>query len=171
MSKLILSLGLRLIGTLVLVRALLENTRISVVDAFAPSYQNRRNGVYSNSMQVPRLLPCNTMYDHCSSGHRRTLSWALASSTNNNEKDEDATPTPDNDNDTSVEAAPSTEEAETKKGLLGRIFGSGKAKQKLSKMGINMVLSYGFVSNVSGCIGVAIAWFLFSKRVRGAYDT
>ena len=37
-------------------------------------------------------------------------------------------------------------------------------KQKLAKLGLSVVLSYGFVSNVSYSITVSIAWFLFSKQ-------
>jgi len=39
-------------------------------------------------------------------------------------------------------------------------------RQKLGKMGLAAVLSYGWVSNMSYCVTVSIAWFIFSKRVR-----
>jgi hypothetical protein len=32
-------------------------------------------------------------------------------------------------------------------------------------MGMSALLSYGFVSNASGCLAVSCAWFIFSKRV------
>lgn len=38
-------------------------------------------------------------------------------------------------------------------------------KQKLAKMGLACVLSYGFVSNLNAVITTAIAWFVFAKRV------
>ena len=38
-------------------------------------------------------------------------------------------------------------------------------KQSISKMGMSALLSYGFVSNVSGVLAVSSAWFIFSKRV------
>lgn len=37
-------------------------------------------------------------------------------------------------------------------------------KQKLSKAGLSVVLSYGWVSNVSYSISVSLAWFIFSKQ-------
>ena len=37
-------------------------------------------------------------------------------------------------------------------------------RQRLSKMGLSVLLSYGFVSNVSTSITACISWFLFSKR-------
>lgn len=37
-------------------------------------------------------------------------------------------------------------------------------RQRLAKMGLNCALSYGFVSNMSYCVSVSAAWFIFSKR-------
>mmetsp|Transcript_28954 Transcript_28954/g.78421 ORF Transcript_28954/g.78421 Transcript_28954/m.78421 type:complete len:272 (-) Transcript_28954:539-1354(-) len=37
-------------------------------------------------------------------------------------------------------------------------------KQKLAKMGLSALLSYGFVSNMSYCVTVSLAWFGFSKK-------
>jgi hypothetical protein len=42
-------------------------------------------------------------------------------------------------------------------------------KQSLSKLGMSALLSYGFVSNVSGVLAVSSAWFIFSKRVSYLY--
>jgi hypothetical protein len=39
-------------------------------------------------------------------------------------------------------------------------------RQRLAKMGLAMVLSYGFVSNINSVVTTAIAWFVFAKRVR-----
>ena len=36
--------------------------------------------------------------------------------------------------------------------------------QKLAKMGMSVLLSYGFVSNMSYSITVSLAWYIFSKR-------
>ena len=36
--------------------------------------------------------------------------------------------------------------------------------QKLRKAGLSVVLSYGFVSNMSYCVSVSIAWYIFCKR-------
>ncbi|OEU22471.1 hypothetical protein FRACYDRAFT_162049, partial [Fragilariopsis cylindrus CCMP1102] len=37
-------------------------------------------------------------------------------------------------------------------------------RQKLAKMGLSALLSYGFVSNMSYCVSVGLAWFGFSKK-------
>jgi len=37
-------------------------------------------------------------------------------------------------------------------------------KQKLANMGLSALLSYGFVSNMSYCVSVGLAWFGFSKQ-------
>jgi len=37
-------------------------------------------------------------------------------------------------------------------------------RQRLTKMGLSVVLSYGFVSNVSYSFSVSFAWYIFSKR-------
>lgn len=39
-------------------------------------------------------------------------------------------------------------------------------RQRLAKMGLAAVLSYGMVSNVSYSISVSLAWYIFSSRVR-----
>ena len=36
--------------------------------------------------------------------------------------------------------------------------------QKLRKAGLSVVLSYGFVSNMSYCVSVSVAWYIFCKR-------
>lgn len=38
-------------------------------------------------------------------------------------------------------------------------------RQRLAKLGLAAVLSYGWVSNMSYCICVSIAWYGFSKQV------
>ena len=38
-------------------------------------------------------------------------------------------------------------------------------RQKLSKMGVSVLLSYGFVSNMSYAISVTLAWYGFTKKV------
>jgi hypothetical protein len=40
-------------------------------------------------------------------------------------------------------------------------------KQRLAKMGVATVLSYGMISNLSYAILVAFAWYTFSAKVRG----
>lgn len=39
-------------------------------------------------------------------------------------------------------------------------------RQRLAKMGLAAVLSYGMVSNISYSISVSLAWYIFSSRVR-----
>jgi len=39
-------------------------------------------------------------------------------------------------------------------------------RQRLAKMGLAAVLSYGWVSNVSYAVCISIAWYGFSKKVR-----
>lgn len=39
-------------------------------------------------------------------------------------------------------------------------------KQKLAKMGLSALLSYGFVSNISYCVTVSMAWYGFSVKTR-----
>lgn len=38
-------------------------------------------------------------------------------------------------------------------------------KELLAKMGISFFLSYGFVSNMTYCVSVSLAWFGFTKKV------
>jgi hypothetical protein len=37
-------------------------------------------------------------------------------------------------------------------------------RQRLGKAGLSVVLSYGFVSNMSYCVSVSVAWYIFCKR-------
>jgi hypothetical protein len=39
-------------------------------------------------------------------------------------------------------------------------------RQRLAKMGLAAVLSYGWVSNMSYSVTVSLAWYIFSKQVR-----
>jgi hypothetical protein len=50
--------------------------------------------------------------------------------------------------------------------------GSGKKKddgltfrQQLAKMGLSVAISYGFVSNLTGCSSIVLTWYIFSKKV------
>ena len=70
--------------------------------------------------------------------------------------------------DTSYEA-PDDEQ----KGMLSRIYRLIKpkssenltTKELLAKMGMSCFLSYGFVSNLSYCVSISLAWFGFAKKV------
>ena len=44
-------------------------------------------------------------------------------------------------------------------------------RQRLAKMGLACVLSYGFVSNMNAGITTGLAWFVFAKRVSGSMAT
>ena len=64
------------------------------------------------------------------------------------------------------------DDGEAKTGFLARIKASMKSqeddgltfKQRLAKMGLSALLSYGFVSNMSYSVTVSLAWFGFSKK-------
>lgn len=64
------------------------------------------------------------------------------------------------------------ESISTPKGFLPklkRIIGRTKSKMKfdkaeIGKMGVDVALAYGFVSNVCGCLAVSVAWFVFSNQ-------
>lgn len=38
-------------------------------------------------------------------------------------------------------------------------------RQRLAKMGLAALLSYGWVSNMSYCVTVSLAWYIFSSQV------
>jgi len=57
------------------------------------------------------------------------------------------------------------------KSLLDRIKNMYKPKEdgltfreRLKKLGLSVLLSYGFVSNMSYCVSVSLAWFGFTKK-------
>ena len=52
-----------------------------------------------------------------------------------------------------------------KKGLFARFRGKKFDKASLAKLGGSVLLSYGFVSNVSGITCVSCAWYIASKKV------
>lgn len=62
---------------------------------------------------------------------------------------------------------------EKSRGLLSPLFQMLKpkssenlsTKELLAKMGLSTLLSYGFVSNMSYCVTVSLAWFGFTKKV------
>jgi len=62
--------------------------------------------------------------------------------------------------------------SEKKKGIFGRVMNMFKpkssenlsTKELLAKMGLSALLSYGFVSNMSYCVTVSLAWFGFTKK-------
>mmetsp|Transcript_19866 Transcript_19866/g.25587 ORF Transcript_19866/g.25587 Transcript_19866/m.25587 type:complete len:291 (-) Transcript_19866:284-1156(-) len=73
----------------------------------------------------------------------------------------------------SAEVVPFDDDEAKQVGLVQRIknyFGGNKDdekltfRQKMSKMGLAVALSYGWVSNMSYCVSVSIAWYIFNKR-------
>ena len=89
--------------------------------------------------------------------------------------DADASSTSDGDDAESssgdeASAAAITEEASGFKKFRQRLFPPKEDddgltfRQKLAKMGLSVVLSYGWVSNMSYSITVSLAWFISSKR-------
>lgn len=43
-------------------------------------------------------------------------------------------------------------------------------RKALAKLGANVLLAYGFVSNAFGCVSVSCAWYIASKRVSSLTD-
>ena len=66
-------------------------------------------------------------------------------------------------------------DAEEKKSIIGKVKSIFKreknddgltAKERLAKMGLSVLLSYGWVSNMSYSVTLSLAWYGFSKKVR-----
>lgn len=84
----------------------------------------------------------------------------------------DAKDADDEDDAVPVEVEVVDDGGEPKTGFLARIKASMKSqeddgltfKQRLAKMGLSALLSYGFVSNMSYSVTVSLAWFGFSKK-------
>lgn len=117
-------------------------------------------------------------YNRQSSSHTKKTQLIWSSATSDEDATSDSTGGVNNDDneekeedDTSVSISPAKEEVPAWK----RIFffykyrnnddGDGLTfRQKLAKMGLSALLSYGFVSNMSYCVSVGLAWFGFSKK-------
>jgi hypothetical protein len=55
-------------------------------------------------------------------------------------------------------------------GMMGRKKDAKLLDRKaLAKLGANVLLAYGFVSNAFGCVSVSCAWYISSKRVSRRY--
>lgn len=80
--------------------------------------------------------------------------------------------TESSEDEANEEEAAAQDEAIRFWGRLKAYFFKGKKdesltfKQRLAKMGVATVLSYGMISNLSYAILVALAWFGFSAKVR-----
>jgi hypothetical protein len=43
--------------------------------------------------------------------------------------------------------------------------GGWTIRQRMAKMGLSVAISYGFVSNLTGCSSIVLTWYIFSKKV------
>jgi hypothetical protein len=128
--------------------------------------------LYSSSPSPMRL----------SMSQSKTFRSSRLYSTKSNKDDDN-----DDDDDANYESVPaelvdsqSTRSSPRKVTFLRRIrtFGKrndnnnedGNFRQQLVKMGLAAGLSYGFVSNMSYCVTVSIAWYIAGKRVRNAVN-
>ena len=79
---------------------------------------------------------------------------------------------------TSLQLSSSSSDEDNKEGVLSKLNAWRKKtfakkspddltfKQKLAKAGLSVLLSYGFVSNMSYTVTVSLAWYVFTKTVR-----
>ena len=117
-------------------------------------------------------------YNRQSSSHTKKTQLIWSSATSDEDATSDSTGGVNNDDneekevdDTSVSISPAKEEVPAWKRIIffykyrNNDDGDGLTfRQKLAKMGLSALLSYGFVSNMSYCVSVGLAWFGFSKK-------
>ena len=117
-------------------------------------------------------------YNRQSSSHTKKTQLIWSSATSDEDATSDSTGGVTNDDneekeedDTSVSISPAKEEVPAWKRIVffykyrNNDDGDGLTfRQKLAKMGLSALLSYGFVSNMSYCVSVGLAWFGFSKK-------
>ena len=117
-------------------------------------------------------------YNRQSSSHSKKTQLIWSSATSDEDATSDSTGGVNNDDneekeedDTSVSISPAKEEVPAWKRIVffykyrNNDDGDGLTfRQKLAKMGLSALLSYGFVSNMSYCVSVGLAWFGFSKK-------
>ena len=118
-------------------------------------------------------------YNRQSSSHTKKIQLIWSSATSDEDATSDSTGGVNNDDneekeeedDTSVSISPAKEEVPAWKRIVffykyrNNDDGDGLTfRQKLAKMGLSALLSYGFVSNMSYCVSVGLAWFGFSKK-------
>lgn len=128
----------------------------------------------------PRIVTSSRMTADGSRGVTSLFSSTGEDSPENPGGEEEATPQDEadakvttNDNNTNIDDDNDGNEEE-KPVTLGQRLKQYFAKQddgltfrqRLAKLGLAVVLSYGFVSNMSYCVSVSAAWYIFSKRVR-----
>lgn len=56
--------------------------------------------------------------------------------------------------------------ADTSSSLLSKLKAKLSNRDQLSKMGLSVLLSYGFVSNMSYAISISIAWYIFNIKYK-----
>ena len=122
------------------------------------------------SSAVPTSPAAAAAAGSCSHSHSCARQSPLFASASSESADTDADAADDEAEAVEVEVV-DDKEGETK-GFLARIRASMKSqeddgltfKQRLAKMGLSALLSYGFVSNMSYSVTVSLAWFGFSKK-------
>eukprot|EP00563_Minutocellus_polymorphus_P012683 CAMPEP_0181073400 /NCGR_PEP_ID=MMETSP1070-20121207/29059_1 /TAXON_ID=265543 /ORGANISM="Minutocellus polymorphus, Strain NH13" /LENGTH=269 /DNA_ID=CAMNT_0023154469 /DNA_START=92 /DNA_END=901 /DNA_ORIENTATION=- len=134
----------------------------------APSLGRRRPSVQASASGRSSGTTRSTRISCCSYSHaRQSPLFASEASSGNADTGAD-----DGDDDEAVPVEAEVEVGGGKKGFLARIKASMKSqeddgltfKQRLAKMGLSALLSYGFVSNMSYSVTVSLAWFGFSKK-------
>lgn len=141
--------------------------------AFAPSYRMpSRPTVFSNHLSLQPSLSHRTSQQKL---RRHVVCYSSSSSTAGGESDDLVAPP--GTNSTSSSSSSSTDDildtTPAKRSFVQSVreyFAPAKDgltfRQRLAKMGLAAVLSYGWVSNMSYCVSVSLAWYIFSKQVR-----
>lgn len=143
-----------------------------VVGAFSPSpHRNTGGGLFRlrpyPTVQLPQIFSSGLSASAPSGSEEDPRDSPDDSVVNDGEIVED----PQNEgslsesNEDGSDTAPKTGNAFTR--LRKRLFGGEQMKldkATMAKLGLSMVLSYGFVSNVSGCICMSVCWFVYSSK-------
>eukprot|EP00977_Amphora_coffeiformis_P013587 scaffold3591_cov159-Amphora_coffeaeformis.AAC.10 len=128
-------------------------------------YPRRASSHYHHQMSRSKdLSKCVFPVDTAISSHTLHISSSalyVASS-----KDDDASLSDDEDDDSSTSTSKLTFRERWAKAFPKKEEEGEKLplRQRLAKMGLACVLSYGFVSNLNAGITTGVAWFLFSKK-------
>ena len=160
---------------LVLLASILSCSGFSIISSSATT-KIRTPSVISLSPLRNHIVIAS--YNRQSSSHTKKTQLIWSSATSDEDATSDSTGGVNNDDneekeedDTSVSISPAKEEVPAWKRIVffykyrNNDDGDGLTfRQKLAKMGLSALLSYGFVSNMSYCVSVGLAWFGFSKK-------
>ena len=160
---------------LVLLASILSCSGFSIISSSA-----------TTKIRTPQVISLSPLRNHIviasynrqSSSHTKKTQLIWSSATSDEDATSDSTGGVNNDDneekeedDTSVSISPAKEEVPAWKRIVffykyrNNDDGDGLTfRQKLAKMGLSALLSYGFVSNMSYCVSVGLAWFGFSKK-------